>query len=117
MADCGQHKEQFDLHSNNDISSCCHSTHSCEIQLKTNNCCLDFNQYYKITDVYIITSDEETDKYLASEKIVTAYVTENIELGVNTNESILHYSLPPPISGKQKVLLYRQLKTDPNPAV
>ena len=117
LADCGHHKEQFDLQINNDLTTCCNSTHSCEIQLKANNCCLDLKQYYKITDVYIVNSDEETDKHLTSEKIVKAYVTENVELGSNINESILHYSLPPPISGKQKVLLYHQIKTDPDPAV
>ena len=97
------------------IHSCCKTDNY--IATNSHNSCSDNKEFYKISDVYNINtpSDEEIEKH--SYAIISSFVLLNLELEIFNGEPITNYNLPPPLSGKQIVILFHQLKTDPTPIV
>ena len=95
------------------------NTHSCcktdnHIATTSNNCCTDNKHFYKISDVYNITSPSEDEICKNYYTLISSLVRLNLELKISNSEPVVTYSLPPPLSGKQIVLLYQQLKASPN---
>lgn len=107
------HDEPVELHKNN-ISSCCQIDHSCKKSPTPDDCCSDLNQYFKITDLYVPSSEIDTDQNISTLEIIMKYVTDISDSGHYTEKESINYSLPPPITGKQKILLFHQLKTAPD---
>lgn len=98
------------------LSSCC-TANTCHTASEPNECCTDANQFYKLTNVFNLPTVIEEEKCFSSHAMMTSLVLLNNELEKFYEESESYYSLPPPISGKQLVILYHQLKTDPDTIV
>ncbi len=96
----------------NILSSC---TENCNIESKSNECCTDKEQYYKISDMFILPSVIVEDSFIYSFVVTSLLDNANLKADRFCKESEPDFSLPPPLSGKQIVLLYQQLKTSPNP--
>lgn len=113
LANCGIHDEPID-HSKNNASPCCKTDYSCKKPTTPGDCCSDLNQYFKITDLYVPSSEIDTDQNISTLEIIMKYVADISDSRLYTEKEILNYSLPPPRTGKQKVLLFHQLKTAPD---
>jgi len=93
--------------------------HGCEtdccVELSTNKCCTDKKEYFKMSEVFILPSLAVDDQNISIQviKIVLSNINFEIERFFKEPEST--FSLPPPLSGKQIVVLYHQLKTEPSP--
>ena len=99
-------------HEMHDVLSGCST--DCQLESNSNECCSDNKQFYKISDVFNISSPPEEEIYKHTYVVISAFVLLNFEIAVFYKEPVSTYSLPPPLSGKQIVVLYHQLKTDPN---
>ena len=115
QATCEHKHDISKLHDGHNILSSCAT--NCHIDSESNECCTDEKQYYRISDVFILPSIIVEYKSFSSHAITTTLGHLKLELERFFKESESTYSLPPPLSGKQIVLLYHQLKTDPDPTV
>ena len=89
----------------------------CCVEFGTNECCTDKKEYFKMAEVFILPSVTVENQNLLTQviKIVLSNINFEIERFFKEPEST--FSLPPPLSGKQIVVLYHQLKTEPSPFV
>ena len=113
QATCEHDHNVSKSHYMHDLLSSC----STNCNLISDECCTDEKQFFKLSDVFILPTVTVEEKCFSTYTITTTLDHLKLELESSINEPISIYSLPPPISGKQKVLLYRQLETDPDPAV
>ena len=108
---CQHNHDISKSHNIHDILSSCNE--DCNIESESNECCTDEKQYYKISDMFILPSVIVEDSYISSYAIIISL--DNLNADKFYKESEPAFSLPPPLSGKQIVLLYQQLKTSPIP--
>lgn len=95
-----------------DIQSCCKTDR--HIAAKSNECCTDSTQFYKTSDIFNCPPHSNAEILKHVYEVITAFVNQDMELEDSYKEHVTTYSLPPPLSGKQIVVLYHQLKTDPD---
>jgi len=106
------HKTIETTHEVHDMQSSC--TSHCTIESQSDECCTDNEQFYKISDVFNLTSPPEEEIFKHSYAVISAFILLNLEIEDFYKESVFTFSLPPPLSGKQIVLLYHQLKIVPD---
>ncbi len=115
QASCEHHNDVANSYNAYDVLSSCAT--GCHMSSESDECCTDEKQYYKISDDFIIPSVIVEDKGGFCPVITTTLGKLKLNFDRSFKESESTYSLPPPLSGKNIVLLYHQLKTDPDPAV
>jgi len=111
QATCNHPDEVADCEIQNAHSCCKIDNHTAT---KSNNCCTDNKHFYKISDVYNIIPPSEDQICKHSYALISSFVLLNLELKICNREPVVTYSLPPPLTGKEIVVLYHQLKTEPN---
>lgn len=109
---CEHNIDNLNLH---DVMLGCESY--CCAEMEPNDCCTDVKEYYKIYDVFVLPTIIVEDKVTVNHVFTIILSNINFEIERFFNESESNYSLPPPLSGKQIVVLYHQLKTEPSPFV
>ncbi len=87
----------------------------CCVELRTNKCCTDKKEYFKMSEVFILPSLAFDDQDISVQVIIIVLSNINFEIDRFFKEPESTFSLPPPLSGKQIVVLYHQLKTEPSP--
>ena len=85
----------------------------CCADVVTDECCSDKKEYFKMTGVFLLSSFTVDSKDFSRQVITTKLNKENINVESFFKEPESTFSLPPPLSGKQIVVLYHQLKTEP----
>lgn len=105
---------QITCEHNSDVPSCSCTSNICLNTSKSDNCCSDVKHFFKVTDFFNLPSVPQEDICFNSHTIITLLALLNIEHEKYYEEPVSLYSLPPPKSGKNIVLLFHQLKTDPD---
>ena len=109
---CDHNIDDLNLHK---AMSSCES--DCCAEMESNDCCTDVKEYYKISDVFVLPAVVVEDKIIISHVFKIVFSNLNFKIERFFKESESNFSLPPPLSGKQIVVLYHQLKTKPSPFV
>ncbi len=83
---------------------------NCCAEPESNDCCTNNKEYHKISDVFVPPTIIEDDKITVNLVITVILSNINFEIERFNTEPEPTFNLPPPLSGKQIVLLYHQLK-------
>ena len=100
----------------NKNKGCCTTTLNCEFEKLPSNCCTSDGNYMKIIVEFIVPANDESNLRASIDEIELVLFDKVNVVSIPMENKPLNYSLPPPKTGAEIVILLNQRKTSPLPS-